>query len=191
MFENLIAVISEKVPLNDDDLALCKLYFEAISVAKNSTIEQEGKVPQYLYFVSEGYMRLFYTDENGAEQITYICSPNDFIASFLNFINKLPSNENVATVTDCKLLRILNTNLQKLINESENFKKFSLLIFEQAISSTSNRANDLATLNAENRYKKLLQNQPNIIKNFPIQYIASYLGIKPESLSRIRKQLNY
>jgi CRP/FNR family transcriptional regulator, anaerobic regulatory protein len=76
-----------------------------------------------------------------------------------------------------------------LIDKSENFKKFSLIIFEQAIASGSKRADELATLNAEQRYIKLLEQQPEILQNIPIQYIASYLGIKPQSLSRIRRQI--
>jgi ribosomal protein L10 len=77
----------------------------------------------------------------------------------------------------------------ELIDKNENFKNFSLIIFEQAMANTNIRANDLATLTAELRYKKLLQEQPEIIQNVPVQYIASYLGIKPQSLSRIRKQM--
>ena len=79
--------------------------------------------------------------------------------------------------------------LVELIDKNENFKNFSLIIFEQAMASTNIRANDLATLTAELRYKKLLEMQPEIIQNVPVQYIASYLGMKPQSLSRIRKQL--
>ena len=58
------------------------------------------------------------------------------------------------------------------------------------MSLTDVRANDLATLSAEQRYKKLLETQPEILQNAPIQYIASFLGIKPQSLSRIRKNFN-
>jgi len=64
-----------------------------------------------------------------------------------------------------------------------------LIIFERAMADTTNRANDLATLTAELRYKKLLNDAPEIIQHVPIQYIASFLGIKSQSLSRIRKQL--
>jgi hypothetical protein len=63
------------------------------------------------------------------------------------------------------------------------------VIFEQSVATTQIRANDFATLTAELRYKKLIDNQPEIIQHVPIQYIASYLGIKPQSLSRIRKQI--
>ncbi|WP_232456784.1 Crp/Fnr family transcriptional regulator [Pedobacter psychrophilus] len=160
-----------------------------MKISRNTVLEEQGKTPQYLYFVSSGFMRLFYYDENGDEQTTYLCSINGFIASFLCFINQIKATENVECVTDCEILRITNANLKKLIDESENFKKFSLIIFEQAIFSTANRANDLATLNAEQRYKKLIDNQPQLIQNIPIQYIASFLGMKPESLSRIRRQI--
>jgi hypothetical protein len=76
-----------------------------------------------------------------------------------------------------------------LIDKNENFKKLSLVIFEQSVAATQIRANDFATLTAELRYKKLIDYQPEIIQHVPIQYIASYLGIKPQSLSRIRKQI--
>ena len=189
MLENLIETISKTVNPLKEEIELCKLYFEPHTISRNTILEEQGKTPQYLYFVSTGFMRLFYYDENGDEQTTHICSPNAFIASFLCFINQISATENVECITDCDILRITNTNLKKLIDESDNFKKFSLIIFEQAISSTALRANDLATLNAEQRYKKLLSQHPQLIKHIPIQYIASYLGMKPESLSRIRRQI--
>jgi hypothetical protein len=64
------------------------------------------------------------------------------------------------------------------------------LIFQEAFSNIQTRANDLATLSAEQRYKKLIETNADILQNVPIQYIASFLGMKPESLSRIRRQMN-
>ncbi len=189
MFDNLIEVISRTVKLQDEEINLCGFYFEPLTILRNTLLEEQGKVPHYLYFISRGYMRLFYNDEIGEEQTTYLCSPNEFIASFLCFINQIKATENVECITDCDVLRITYANLKKLIDESENFKKFSLIIFEQAISSTALRADNLATLNAKQRYKKLVSGQPQLIQNVPIQFIASYLGIKPESLSRIRRQI--
>lgn len=189
MLETLVKAISNTVQLNDEDIALCNKLFEPISVAKNTVVHEQDKVPQYIYFVAQGYMRLFYYDANGDEQTTYLCSPNGFITPFLPFINQVKTNENVECITNCELLQTTNANLKQLIEQSENFKKFSLVIFEQAIASTSIRANDLATLNAEQRYKKLITQQPLLVQNVPIQYIASYLGMKPESLSRIRRQM--
>ncbi len=152
-------------------------------------MEEQDKIPEYLYFIVSGYMRLFYYDKEGDEQTTFISTHPHFLASFLCFINQIKATENIECITDCKILRIKHAHLKTLIDESENFKKFSLIIFQQAISTTSLRANDLATLSAEQRYKKLIENNSEIVNNVPVQYIASYLGIKPQSLSRIRKQI--
>jgi CRP/FNR family transcriptional regulator, anaerobic regulatory protein len=189
MTDSLIDLISKKVILTETDVELCKTYFEHYSVSKNTIVEESDKIPQHLYFIVSGYMRLFYYDDNGDEVTNHISSPNNFIASFLSLINEKKSAENVECITDCTLLRITRHNMVTLIDRSENFKKFSLIIFEQAIASGSKRADELATLNAEQRYIKLLEQQPEILQNIPIQYIASYLGIKPQSLSRIRRQI--
>jgi hypothetical protein len=84
-------------------------------------------------------------------------------------------------------LRISQFDAKQLVEKSELFKNFFLVMFEKSISLASHRANDLALLNAEQRYQKMMDEQPHFIQNIPLQYIASFLGIKPQSLSRIRK----
>ena len=190
MQSKLIEVISQKVQLTAEDIELCKKYFEAVSFTKNEIIEEQDKIPEYLYFIVSGFMRLFYYDGNGDEVTTQINYNNSFTASYMRFIHGIKAKENVECITDCALLRISKPNLKTLIDTSDNFKVFSLMIFEQAITIAENRADELATLSAEQRYKKLLHEKPEILQNVPIQYIASYLGMKPESLSRIRRQMN-
>jgi CRP/FNR family transcriptional regulator, anaerobic regulatory protein len=189
MLDNLIDLLSKTTKPSAEDIALCRAYFEPMTIARNTVLEEQGKIPQYLYFVSSGFMRLFHYDANGDEQTSYFCAPQGFIASFLSFIHQVRATENVECITDCELLRITNANLKKLIDESEDFKKFSLFIFEHPMASATLRANDLATLNGEQHYKKLVSQHPELIQNIPLQYLASYLGIKPESLSRIRRQV--
>ncbi|MBC7888487.1 MAG: Crp/Fnr family transcriptional regulator [Ferruginibacter sp.] len=189
MMNNLFREISKTVILNAADRALCESYFELVNVSRNSIVEEQDKTPQYLYFINTGFMRLFYYDDGGDEITTFLASPNGFIASFLSLIHEKPAPENVECITDCELLRIIRPNLIALIEQSENFKKFSLVIFEQVIALSQIRANDLATLTAELRYKKMIKEQPQLPQNIPVQYIASFLGIKPQSLSRIRRQI--
>lgn len=132
-------------------------------------------------------MRLFYYDDKGEEQTTFLCSQTGFITSFSSFIYQTKATENVECVTDCELLRISQFDAKQLVEKSEIFKNFFLVIFEKSISLATQRANDLALLNAEQRYQKMINEQPHFIQNIPLQYIASFLGIKPQSLSRIRK----
>jgi CRP-like cAMP-binding protein len=189
MRNDLFTLYKSYVKLTETDINFCSPYFELFSVPKNSIVEEENRVPKHLYFISKGFMRLFYYDNNGDEITTLIVPPNRFVTSFTNFIHEVKSNENLECITNCELYKIERSKLVELIDKNENFKKLSLEIFEQPVVANQIRANDLATLTAELRYKKMIEQQPEIVQHVPIQYIASYLGIKPQSLSRIRKQL--
>jgi len=189
MHNDLLNIVSQKVPLNDRDIALCKQYFEPVLFPKNRVIETNGKVPQYLYFVVAGFVRLFHYSATVDEVTTHINCPPGFITSYFNFINQTKSDENVECVTDCELLRISKKNLDLVINESPAFKDFSIYVFQHSIVYNETRAKELGTLTAEQRYKKLIENYPGILQNVPVQYIASFLGMKPESLSRIRRKI--
>lgn len=156
---------------------------------KNRIIEREGKIPQYLYFVVTGFMRLFHFNENGDEITTHINCPPGFITAYSNFINQTKSNENVECITECELLRITKLNLDLITQTSPAFKDFSIWVFQQSIAYNENRSKELATLTAEQRYKKLIENYPQILHNVPLQYIASFLGMNSKSLSRIRNQM--
>jgi len=189
MHEHLINLILKKIKLTDRDTELCKQYFEAVLFPKNRIVEEEGKIPRYLYFVVSGFMRLFHYNEQGDEITTHINCPPGFITSYFNFVNQAKSDESLECITECGLLRITKKDLDILTQESAALKDFSISVFQQSIVYNENRSKELATLTAEQRYKKLIENFPSIIHNVPVQYIASFLGMKPESLSRIRRQM--
>ena len=189
MLSKLYAHIAQNFPLNEDLKNTIKQYFTLLQIPKNIIIEEEGKVPQHLYFINEGYMRSFYYDSDGDEVTTYLATPEQYMASFLSLSQQKVSTENIETITDCSLLKISREDFLKIIEKYPDFREYSLQIFEQAFFKMNQRANDLATLTAEQRYSQLINNQGNILQNVPIQYIASLLGIKPQSLSRIRKQM--
>jgi len=189
IYDKLSAEISKTGNLTTDDLENIQKYFIPFSATRNTVLEEQEKIPKYLYFVNSGFMRLFYYDERGEEQTTFLCAQSGFIASFSSLINQTKAIENVECITDCELLKISYIDAKLLVGISEIFKNFFLVMFEKSISSATLRANDLALLNAEQRYQKIIEQQPHFIQNIPLQYIASYLGIKPQSLSRIRKQV--
>jgi len=189
MHEHLLNIISAKVKLAEKDISLCKEYFEPVIFPKNRIIEEEGKIPKYLYYVVSGFIRLFHYNEMGDEITTHINCPPGFITSYFNFINQAKSNENVECITACELLRINKNNLDLITDGSPVLKDFSIYVFQQAITYNENRSKELATLTGEQRYKNLIDNYPAILHSVPVQYIASFLGMKPESLSRIRKKI--
>lgn len=189
MHEHLLNIIQQQIDISDKEVKLCNEYFDPVIFPKNRIIEEEGKIPQYLYFVVSGYMRLFHYNENGDEITSHINCPPGFITSYFDFINQTKATENVECITECELLRITKSNLDLITSKSEAFKDFSIWVFQQSIAYNENRSKELATLTTEQRYQKLIDNYPHIIHNVPLQYIASFLGMNSKSLSRIRKQM--
>lgn len=190
MHQKLFDIISMDFPISQEDRDWCKTCFEQVSFPKNHSVEEEGKIPEYLYFIVSGFMRLFHYHENGNEVTTHINCPPGFITSYSCFIDQTKTNDNLECITECDLLRITKPNLDLLTLNSPVFKDFSISVFQQSLAYNEKRSMELATLTAEQRYKKLIENHPDIVRHVPVQYIASFLGMKPESLSRIRRQMN-
>jgi CRP-like cAMP-binding protein len=189
IFDALILEISKTGNPTIEDIEHIQQSFIPISISRNSVLEEQDKIPQNLYFINSGFMRLFYYDENEEEQTTFLCSQSGFITSFSSFVNQTKATENVECITECELLKISHVEAKQLVEKSEYFKNLFLSIFEKSISFSTVRANDLALLTGEQRYQKMIDQKAHLIQNIPLQYIASYLGIKPQSLSRIRKNI--
>lgn len=189
MHASLLHLISKHIKLSESEKDSCIYYFEPITVAKNSILEEKGEIPRYLYFIISGYVRLFHFNSKGNQVTTHLNCPPGFITSYMNFTYQKKSDESLECITDCELLRIKKEDLDLLIQQLPNFKSFSLKIFEESLAYNETRAQELATLTAEERYLKLIENYPAILQHVPVQYIASFLGMNPKSLSRIRKQI--
>lgn len=189
MHDKLLQYMHSGHGFTQEETEAVRKYFEPVAFSKNIIIEETGRVPQYLYYIVSGYLRLFYTDENGNEVTTHINCPPGFFTSYSDFINATISENNVECITDAELLRISKENLDDLISKSQAMKDFSISVFQQSIAYNEKRSRELSVLNAEQRYLKLMNDYPGIIQNVPIQYIASFLGMKPESLSRIRRKI--
>jgi len=188
-YTKLINKIGTQVRLTLADKEAIKQSFEPASFSKNTIVQREFTTPNHLYFILKGYMRLHYITDNGDEVTSRISKPNEFITPFLHFIHGRQTKMNTECITDCEVMRISQDKLKMLIMQSETFREFSVVIFEDAIEMIEKRADDLATLDAEERYKKFLHQHADILQHVPLKYIASFLGIRPESLSRIRKKI--
>jgi CRP/FNR family transcriptional regulator, anaerobic regulatory protein len=189
MYNVLFEKVSDITYMPDADKLLCSQYFEPISYPNNTIIERAGKIPLYQYFIVTGIMRNFHTDDLGYEITTDINNDARFFTSYNHFVNRTTSNENIECITDCNLLRIKRDDVDILYSKSIILHKYTILLLQKIFEEERERIKDLTTLTAKQRYLKFISNNPNVIKSVPLQYIASYLGIKPETISRIRRDL--
>lgn len=188
-YDTLFEYISLMIDIPEHDRAQCRSTFKPLWVARDTMLEVAGKVPVHHNFIVSGFMRKFYINDKGEEVTVDLNNSPRFFTSYYPFVSQTISNEYLQCITDCELLRITKTDADSTSATSITQKDYTIRLFQQIQEEDRQRMNDLATLTAEQRYVKLMKDCPNIIKNVPLKYIASYLGIKPESLSRIRREI--
>lgn len=187
-YRKLVALASSVIELEDGEEAHLTTLFEAVDYKAKTLLEGDMKLVKYLYFINSGFVRV-YRNMDGSDVTTHINCPPGFITSFKNFLERRPSDEYVSCITDCQLLRIGRDELDILVNKSPKWATFCRVITDRSLAYNEQRTADMLTLTAGQRYEKLMTTQPDICLHVPLQYIASYLGMQPQSLSRIRKKI--
>lgn len=168
-------------------------HFESLLIKrqlkKGSFFISEGKFSTEVAFINTGILRSFFSPESG-EEITYCISfPNSLMAAYSAFITGLPTVENIQAIADSELLIIQKHDVDKLLESSPNWVRFFKIIAEQQYLELEKRLFLFQKEKAKKRYMDLLENQPNYVLQIPLQYLASYLGITPRHLSRLRKEI--
>lgn len=155
---------------------------------KDDYFVKEGKKSLELGFLETGQFQYYSTTNQGEERTTYISVENTFVASLLSYLNEIPARENIKALTNATVWVIAKREVIELQKELPPFKDFYIKIIEWQICCIDKSRLDLITLTAEQRYAKLLKEEPELLQKVPLQYIASMLGITPRHLSRLRNK---
>lgn len=175
------------VPL--EKVNLCSVHYESKKIQKNQFLLQYGEVCRYIYFVERGLLKMYSIDKNGKEHIIQF-APESWLTSdrsSLYFNEK--SVYYIEAVEDSEVLLLHPDFINKLISEFPDSQEKSDIILQKHIKSLQDRINSLLGETAEERYMKFIKMYPDLLLRVPQWMIASYLGITPESLSRVRKEL--
>lgn len=154
---------------------------------KNEMLIEEGKVCRQLYFLEKGSIRGFYNID-GKDISQWFGFENDFVTSFSSFITRKPSREFIQVVEDSTLWCISRQQLDEMLQQYPALERLVRQVYEQYYIRLEERYSNAHFKTATERYDDLLLNSPHIISRMPLGYIASYLGISAETLSRIRKK---
>lgn len=189
-YDTLFSYIGRIIELPEHDRQSCRDTFKPLWVAKDTMLEVAGKIPVHHNFIVSGHMRKFYVNDKGEEITVDLNNEPRFFTSYYAFVQQTSSEEFLQCLTDCELLRITKTDADKTAKTSYTQKDYTIRLFQQIMEEDKQRIDDLANLTAEQRYLKLVKQSPNIVQHVPLKYIASFLGVKPESLSRIRREIS-
>ena len=186
MFQHVKTFVNHLVPLSEEEWDAAYPYIKQRRLKKNEYFVNEGDIARYISFTNEGYLRVFYNHDGN--EITRDISPlHSFVTALPSFVSRTPSFEIIQAITDCELLIIHKDNLEKLYESHNHWQKVGRRIMEEMFVDTQRRIYALITQTAEMRYKMMMKQFPDIFLHVPLQYIASYLGITSQSLSRLRK----
>lgn len=188
-YEKITRLIADMVRIDKFDQHLIREVFEPVSFRKSHVLVSSGAVARYMYFINSGYLRLYHIDGEGREVTNHINCPMGFMTAFNSYISQTRSHEVFECITDCKLLRVTRDDLEELLKHNQRWSEFGKIIYEEVIRYNEQKVKDLVSLTARERYFNLIDKFPDIVQHVPLQYIASFIGIKPESLSRIRREI--
>jgi len=188
MTDELTKHIGQLIQLQKDDLNIFLSKFKPVSLKKGDYFIREGQLSRKVGFIVQGSMLCSY-NKNGEQIIDEFSLDKEFITDYYSFLTNSPAGKDVKCLEDTKLVVIDYDDMQNLYHQNPVFERVGRLMAEALFMNWQQKAKSLMLDNAEERYVKLIAKRPDLAQRVPQFLIASYLNVKPETLSRIRKKI--
>lgn len=186
--EELIEYILQFGNLNPQQIDLIEKNTSAIALKKDEYFSEAGKVPGQVAYVLEGVLRGCYYNNKGEEITRCFISENSLAVDYANFEANMASSEYLQASTNCKLIVFSKQNWEGLSNTIVGWDNIKNKMVQKCLYQKS-RKTPVISQDATTRYLEFMGNYPSLINRIPLAYIASYLGVTQQSLSRIRKNI--
>lgn len=189
MHDLLLKSISEKTRITSAEEAKLKEFFIPKKIRKRQYVLNAGDVCQYITFVEKGMLRSFTVDDDGNEHVVQFAIEGWWISDVGSFISGNNALYNIEALEDSEVLNLTKQAMDDMMDQLPQLERYFRLLMQNNIIVLQRRVIAYMSLSAEEKYLKLMDVCPDIISRAPQQYVASYLGITPETLSRVRKQV--
>ena len=187
--QTIAQFIQRIAPVPDADMQYLYPILQNIQVKKNEFLLREGEVCRNVYFLINSFFRMFYVDYDGNEINYRFTQKDNFLVDFQSFLSQKPSHFYWQAMQDAQLFALPYQDIHKLYALSPTWNNFGRLIAEHVYFQLNERVEMLLFMTPEERYKFLLDTRPELFEQVSQFHLSSYLGVKPESLSRLRKRL--
>ena len=189
MYAALLGLFNEMVKLSPEEEKLIIASFTPLRLAKGDFFLREGNICKYVGFINKGLVRYFVL-KNDEESTFEFTKEGEFIADYFSFNRQTKSIQNIEAIEDCELLVIDHIKLHKIFNNTPNGNYLGRQIMEHRFDVMVNQLLAVYMQNSEQRYQKFVDEYADLIQRIPQYLIASYVGVQPPSLSRIRRRLS-
>lgn len=188
-YDSLIKYIEEYISLNEKEIDILKSLTRIKKVRKRQFVVEQGEICRYENYVVDGCLRCYHLDEEGQEHIVQFAVEDWWIADLQSFLTQSPANFSVDALEPSILIQFGHNELQELYNRIPKLERFFRLIIQNAFVASQKRIVASYSKDAGKRYIDFRNRYPNIEKRVPQYMVASYLGITPEFLSKIRRRI--
>jgi CRP/FNR family transcriptional regulator, anaerobic regulatory protein len=182
----MVQAYFQNLGFSAEDAGTITAKFARQELEKNDLFVKEGKTSKQIAFLEKGLLQYFSITDKGEERTTYVTLPNNFAASLLSYLSEVPARENIRAITTSVIWTIEKEDVLQLQQHLPAFNAFYIGLLEWQICCIDKGKFDLITLSAEDRYAKMLKEEPELLQQVPLQYIASMMGVTPRHLSRLR-----
>jgi len=188
MVNSLINTIQKLITLSPEEIGILSSLFKEKSYKKGDFFLEEGRICKHVGFIAKGLMR-YYINHDGEEKTYGFSQENEFVCNYESFLPQKPSSKIIQALEDCDVYIISHHDLQLLyanVHEGERFGRIAIeVVFIQLLKDISSFYTDTPEL----RYERFLKNHSDLQQRISQYHIASFVGVKPQSLSRIRKRI--
>ncbi|WP_299430401.1 Crp/Fnr family transcriptional regulator [uncultured Maribacter sp.] len=174
--------------LSDADWEIFSSKLKKYEIKKGDALLKAGNLERYLSFIIEGSARIYIPKIENDVTVRFVFE-NEFVSSYASFLNREPSIFQIDAMSTVVVWRLTYADLQDIYKETVDGNSIGRVTAETLFLAKSKREASLLTRSAEERYLNLFRERPNLIKEIPLKYIASYIGVTPQALSRIRKRI--
>jgi CRP-like cAMP-binding protein len=187
IYSKLLELINQIADLENKEVELIKNSFKPLLLNKGEFFLKAGKINKHVGFLNKGLVRYF-VYKDGEESTFEFTKQGEFIADYQSFNNKSRSVQNIQAIEDCEILMINYKDVQNIFKTTNNGNLIGRVIIEHRFDIMVNQLLAVYMQNHADRYKHFIQSYADLSQRIPQYLIASYVGVKPESLSRIRRR---
>lgn len=177
------------VPISQEEFEQLSSYFKIRNYKRNTLLLQAGEVAHELFFVQKGILRQYFHDERGVERTATFALEGQWMTDLESFSRQNGSSSNISCMETSTCLVIRCVDIGKCMREMPAVATFFNTLVEQIARNNMQRIQALLSQSPEQQFQDMLQQRPQLLQRVSQRYIAQYLGIAPESLSRIRKRM--
>lgn len=189
MFESIDNYVSRCLDLRSADIDFFHSILKPVSLKKKAWLLREGDVDEYEAFVVKGCLRKYCIDDDGSEIVLQFAVEDWWIGDMASFVTQTPAQVNIQALEDSELLLIHHDDKEALFQQVPAFERMFRLMVQRSLVVLQERFVATLAQPADLRYQAFLEKYPDIVRRVPQHFIASYLGISPEFLSRVRSRM--